>query len=751
MDKNKNNPHTAFTALPESVRPFVRMAAWAGVLALTVTDAMAQGSALGMTPSAPSTAVSAVDPSAELTAARAAWDGGSTDVRVPERLIELLKANRQPGPAIAVGEQAYQRLGDARWLVLAMDTALGASLLQELRRLISIAKRDEGKFAGLESYWLLNAYMASEDRDRPAARAAYDRALAINPSSVATRAQILWFEIDGNEIESLGRHLQQWQGDAESDPAFWTPYAVGLVKVNRPDESIPWYERQVGAMPDDILWQLSYAYVFSEAGRPAEAQVLRRGILQRLKDNPGVIDKLSTSDRRSLMLAHASMARDFEGPAVADRVLQDMLARGYRDADVYSQLLASSLAAQDTENAYQWLMRAEAEGLALPAYQVLGVAVGRNDRTLVAKLLQARGEELTVTDRVAALRLDRRPEEALTLVDSSLPQASEETSKQLRQQRYEIVTEQARRVEVRHERRNISDLDIDRTEISGSQPMPWGRTTVRLANNSLRSDAGSPNLTFSRDEADLSVMAELTASGDPLRVTLGTNQRSDVSFAYGSAEWTHNLGKGVRARVEAAVNALTEESAAMRAVGKKDKLSLGFSGNPSPMTNARLELASQRFETRKGDALGRGLHVEGELGALVLQASPSWHVRLSGSADRNRLAASLPSELVGTVLPAFSTVESLIPKRFSTLGVGSTLRIGQSDGPARTVNGFVDVWVGRQWPSSEVAYSLRMAAALPVRSAGEFRLEVSYSNVQNGITGAGKAYRGIALRYRHDF
>jgi tetratricopeptide (TPR) repeat protein len=746
-----NKYHTAFTKLPESAWPFVRIAAWAGVMAMTVTDATAQGVAQGTAPAAASTAVSAPDPSAELTAARAAWEAGTTDVRVPERLIELLKANHQPNQAIAVGEQAYQQLGDARWLLLAMDTALGASLPQELRRLIGVAKRNEDKFAGVESYWLLNAYVASEDHDRPAARAAYNRALAINPSSVATRTQILWFEINGNEKESLDRHLQQWQSDAESDPAFWTPYAVGLVKADRPDESIPWYERQVGAKPDDILWQLSYAYVLSEAGRPTQAQDLRRGILQRLKDNPGVIDKLSTADRRSLMLAHASMTRDFEGAAAGNRVLQDMVARGYRDADVYSQLVASSLAMEDIEGAYRWLLKAEADGHTLPAYQVLGVAFGRNDRAMIAKLLQERSQELTVTDRVAALRRSGRPVEALALVDSSLPQASEETGRQLRQQRYEIVSEQARRVEVRYETRNISDLDIARIEISGSQPAQWGRTTVRLARNSLRSDIDSPNLTLSRDENDLSVMAELTAAGDPFRVTLGSNQRSDVSFAYGSAEWIHNLTKGVRARVEAAVNALTEESAAMRAVGKKDKLSFGLSGNPSLMTNARVELASQRFQTRKGDALGRGIHLEGEIGAVVLQGSPTWQVRLSGSADRNQLADSLPPDMVGTVLPPFSTVESLIPKRFSTLGAGSTLRIGQADGPGRGANGFVDVWVGRQWPANELAYSLRVAAALPVRSAGEFKIEAYYSNVQTYVTGTGKSYRGIAVGYRHDF
>lgn len=749
--QDMNQDFEAPAKSPKSTWPLMRMAAWIGAVVMTITDAAAQGGTLAMVPAEASTDVSALNPSAELLAARAAWEGGTTDPRVPERLIDLFKANGQFGQAIAVGEDAYRRFGEARWLILAMDTAAGASLPQELQRLLAVAARDEEKFAGVESYWLLNAYVATENRDRPAARIAYNRALAINPSSVATRTQLLWFEINGNDTESLGQHLQQWQQDAQSAPAFWTPYAVGLVKVNRPDESIPWYERQVGAKPDDIPWQLSYAYVLSEAGRPAEAQGLRRGILRRLKDNPGVIARLSVADRKSIMLAHASMARDFEGVPAGNRVLQDMVALGYRDPDVYSQLVANSLAMQDVKGAHQWLLRAEADGHILPAYQVLGVALGRNDQRMIAKVLQERNAELTVTDRMTALRGSGRLVEALALADSSLPHASEETDRQLRQQRYEIASEQARRVEIRFEQRNISELGIARKEVWASQPAPWGRTTVRLARNSLRSENGSPNLTLVRDENDFSVKADLTLAGDPFKVTLGTNQRSDVSFAYGSAEWIHNLTKDVRARVEAAINALTEESAAIRALGKKDKLLFGLSGNPSPRTNARVEVAAQRFQTRSGDTLGKGIHVEGEIGAVALQGSPNLQVRLSGSADRNQLAASLPPGLAGTVLSPFATVESLIPKRFSTLGAGSTLRIGQSYGPDRGANGFFDVWVGRQWPSRERAYSLRMAAALPVRTAGEFKLEAYYSNVQTGVASSGKSYRGIAVGYRHEF
>ena len=724
-----------FTPLPAAVRHVTHLAASAVLLTFGLSPATAQ--------EAP-----------PLQAARADWAAGSTDVRVPERLIELLKADLQPGPAIAIGEQAYQRLGDTRWLILAMDTAQAAALPQELRRLLGLARRDEARFAGIEAYWLLTAYAAGGDGDRPAARAAFERALALNPASVATRTQMLWFDINGQDKVWLDQHLRQWQGDAASDPAFWTPYAVGLVLVDRADDSVAWYQRQVTARPDDLLWQLGYTSLLSGAGRADQAQGLRRSIYLRLKEQPDGVDHWPEAERRSLLLAQAAMARDFEGAAAGERVLQNLLARGYRDADIYSQLTASRLAQDDPAGAYKWLRRSQSAGYTLPAYLVLGVAMRRNDRAMIDQLLQTRSAELSVNDRVAALRRSGHPAQAQALVDSSLAQADEDTARALRQQREAIVLGQARRVEVRYEDRNISELNIARLELSGSQPASWGRTTLRLARNRLRPDTGSTSLTQTRDENDLAVMTELTglsAVGDPLRLTLGTNQRSDGSLTYGGAEWFYTLSKGLRARVDLAVNALTEESAAMRAVGKKDKLTLGLSGQPSAMTYARLDVARQHFETRQGGALGRGLHVEGEVGIVLRQGPPTWQVRLSGSADRNDLEAQLPPGLAGTVLSPFATVESLLSKRFRTLGAGATLRFGSADGPGRGLNGFVDAWRGRQWPASEQAYSLRVAAALPLRLNSEVKLDGYYTNVQSGVSGGAKSSRGIALGYRHEF
>jgi tetratricopeptide (TPR) repeat protein len=670
---------------------------------------------------------------------------------VAERLIERFRAGGQPLLAVDVAEQAYERLGAARWLLLAMDTAVQAKQPQALRRLLAVARRDQARFDDSVMYWLITAYAANEDLDRVAARQAYDRALAIEPASVSTRTQVLWFEIGGDDKVNLGRLLDAWQRDADTEPAFWMPYAVGLVKVGRSDESVAWYERQVQAAPGDIQWQLSYAYVLAQAGRPALAQGLRRGIYQRLRDNPGYLNTLTQSDKRVLMLAQASMAREVDGPDAALRVLRDMHAGGYRDAAVYSQLVAAALDLRDFDGAQHWLAMAQGEGHALPAYQVLGIAGGRNDRAALQSLLRERSQELSVTDHVVALRLAGRPSDALGLIDSHLVQAPAAVVLQLRQLRSAIEREQARFVDVRFENRNIGELDIRQRAITASQPTQWGRSTVRLASHALRSEPSSTNIAIAGDETDLSLVADLNAAGDPLRLILGTNLRSHASFAYGGAVWSHGLGGGARVRLEALVNALTEESAAMRALGRKHRLSVGLSVQPSPSTYARLEMAAQRFQTREGDALGRGFRLEGEWGAVLRQGSPIWQVRLSGSTDRNQLEGSLPSSLVGTSLSPFSTVESLLSRRFSTLGVGSTLRVGQADGADRAPHGFVDVWAGRQWPANELAYSLRVGAGVPVRATGSVKLEAHYINVQNGVTGSGKSSQGISLGYRHGF
>ena len=683
-----------------------------------------------------------------LQAYRTAWAAGPVHARAMERLIQHYNESGEPTQAIAIGQQGYQRLGEARWLLLAMDAASQASLWDELRALSRQAKADEGQFNRSEMYWLLQAHIANHDADKPGARAAYDQALALHPASVATRAQVLWFEIDKGDPQRLAAHLENWQGDARTQPAYWAAYAVALLQLGRVDESLAWFDKQVAEKPDDFLWQLSYVSLLSRAPPEQQARV-RQDLLRRLKGRLAAADALPKAQAKALLLAHAGLVRDFEGAAAGDQALRDVLARGYDDADVYEGLVASSLAQQQVQAAHQWLLRAEAEGKKLPAYQLLAVALAEKDAPAIERVLAERAQELSAADRVTGLRQVGRNQLALALTEKSLLKAQDESTELLRQHRDQLRRQLARWVEAGHESRNLSDLKIRRSEVAASLGHDRGRTTLRIAHNALR--AASPDLRLAgrQSENELSLLAEVTIRNEPMRFTLGTNQRADKSLTYGRFEWNHALSGRLSTRLEVLLNGLTEETSALRAIGSKDKVAVGLSGSLTEQTYARLELAAQHFNTRQGDSLGRGHRLEGEVGTAVSGRWPQWKARISGSTEKNQIAGSLPAYLLGPVLPAAQAVENVLSPRFSTLGIGSTLRFGAPAGDERRAHGSVDGWVGRQWPASERAYSLRAAWSLPVAGAGQVRAEAFYTNVQGGVSS--QANRGIGVWYRHQF
>lgn len=684
-----------------------------------------------------------------LQAYRTAWAAGPVHVRAMERLIQHYNESGEPMQAIAIGKQGYQRLGEARWLLLAMDSASQANLWDELRALSRQAKADEGKFNRSEMYWLLQAHVANHDADKPRARAAYDQALALNPASVATRAQVLWFEIDKGDAQRLASHLAAWQEDARTQPAYWSAYAVALLQLGRVDESLTWFDKQVAEKPDDYLWQLGYVSLLSRAARPEQQARVRQDLLGRLKGRLAVADALPKADAKVLLLAHAGLVRDFEGLAAGDQALGEVLARGYNDADVYESLVASSLAQKQVHAAHHWLLRAEADGQKLPAYQLLAVALTENDTLAIERVLAERAQELSAADRVTGLRQVGRSQLALSLTEQSLLQSQDDSTELLRQHRDQLRRQLARWVEAGHESRNLSDLKIRRSEVAASFGHDRGRTTLRIAHNALRAD--SPNLQLSglQSENDLSLLAELSFLNEPMRFTLGTNQRADKSLTYGRFEWSHALSGRLSTRLEVLLNGLTEETSALRAIGSKDKVSVGLGGNFTDQTYGRLELAAQHFNTRQGDSLGRGHRLEGEVGTAISSRWPWWQARISGSTEKNQIAGSLPAYLLGPVLPAAQTVEGVLSPRFSTLGIGTTLRFGPPEGGERRAHGLIDGWVGRQWPASERAYSLRAALSLPVGSAGQVRAEAFYTNVQGGVSS--QANRGMGVWYRHKF
>lgn len=691
-----------------------------------------------------------------LFAYRIVWAGGAANVQVAERLIQLYNANQDAVHAIAVGREAYARIGDPRWLLLAMDSASQGKRWDDLRELVSEAKREETKFQNQEMYWLLRAQIANHDGQISEARADYHRALALNPGSVSTRVTLLWFEIDSGDKKQLDLYLQKWRTEALKNPEYWGPYAAGLLSLHRVKEALPWFERKVRQKPDDYLWQLSYADALTQAGRADQAWRLRRHVYQKLRPLLAKENKLENkalkSGDQAMQFAYASLVSDFDSASAGDQALQNLLARGLNDADVYELLVASSLKQEKYDSARRWLLRAHTEHHKLPAWQSLSVALNQNDTVTIGQILEQEDSKISVQDRIAALRKLGRNEQALAVTDAALLEPEENERPVLQQNRDELAYQLSRRVDLKLNERRFGDLNIRSSRLAGSFSLGGDvRAGLQFQHNRLSSNGNDLSVAGFQSENDISATTDFAVRDDPMRFSLGVNQRSDKSLVYGRYEWLHRFTKTVNTRLEASVNAITDETIALRAIGAKDKLAAGVSINLTDSEYARMEIAGQHFHTRNGTTLGSGYRFEGELGSTIFKKIPIWQVRLSGSVERNRLADQLPAELLGTVLSPSATIDSVVSPSFSTVGVGTTIGFGHKDGLERKPYGSIDAWAGRQWPGNEFAYNLRVSMGRPILGPDQLSVEGFYgTNVQGGGT-SGTANSGFGLMYKYQF
>lgn len=677
---------------------------------------------------------------------QAAWKGNTDQVHVAERLIEADNAHGEYEDAIAVAREAYRRFDEPRWLLLAMDSASRAQRWNDLRALLASAKDKPGQFEQLEMYWLLAGRLAQHDGKTAAARTAYHRALALNPASVSDRVNLLWFEIDDGDPVQLSGLIQKWESEASTDPAYWAPYAAGLKRLHRSKESLPWFERQLRAKPDEPAWTLEYAEALSQAGRGDDAVALRRAAYEQLRPQFQKAQQLGTPLAPPLMLSYAGLVREFEGDAAAQGLLIDIIQQGNSSGPMRELLVDSLLAQKKYDSARSWLRRTRFDQGALPARQYLALAQVDNDRAQIAAILDSPSSHLSAVERVSGLQQLGRNTEALQLAEAAARDSETADNPWLAEMTTQLRWKQSKRGGIVAEKRQIGNLDLRMLELNAGMPVGDARATVKAARMTL----GGSSAAFLRDrsEEDLSAAAEWQLADGDAGITVGTNHRRQDSLFYGRAEWTGQLGPAARLRLGGSANMLSEESGLMRAIGKKSKLDSSVTIDLGDSRYAQLGIAGQRYATRDGERLGSGYRLEGGVGTSFRRKDLIWQVRLSASWEHNRLADSLPASLRGVVPPS-TLVSEIVPQKFAWAGVGSTLFFGDQDSVPGHWHGLVDGILGEQWPDRRLGYSVRAMLAVPLAARNELRFEAFHSNVRSNVTAASN--NGIRFSYQHQF
>lgn len=691
-----------------------------------------------------------------LAAYQLLWQSGAGNELAAERLIQLYRDKAQPQDAVKTAQEAYQCFHQPRWLLLAMDAASQFALWDEVRDMLQKAEADKASFETQEMYWLLRAQLHNHDHQPQQAMTDYQQALTVNSKSAVSKEGALWTLLDQQDNQRLASFLQLWQQDAVTTPSLWGVYGLGLSKLGQDEQALPWFKRKAENNRDDYLWLLSYADVLTKTGRVDEAFRIRQYVLFNLRaqyQDYSQNDNLEpTLSAKLLQPAYLALIRDMEGAEAEETIMRKFSKKGLDDPTIREMAIASYLSQENFEAARFWLLRAHAERQQMPVWQRLAVALSSNDQATAEAILIAEGDSLTPIDRVETLKKLNRPDEAVTVLDNYLQSADffGLTQPGLYQYRNDLALQQSPQLDLAVDFLSLGVLDINQSQARFSWPLSQKGVAFQFRHNHLNSSDNTLILP-ANDEIDLSVEGKYTLPKNyQIQLNVGGNLQDQQSLVYGSVSVTSKLTDFIDANVRVGFNEISTETGFFRALGAKDKVSLVLSSQLTPQSFLQVGIDGHRYLTRQGSVLGEGYRVNGILGYTLLKAAPTWQVRLQGSLESNHLKDKLPNELKPALPSDYATVETVVSRDYSTLGVGTSFRYDLSEQAIPRQPYFLaDGWIGWAWPSNVLAYNGRVGLGMSFFKADVLSVGAFYGNVQGGK--ANEAYTGIGIQYSMRF
>ncbi len=297
---------------------------------------------------------------------------------------------------------------------------------------------------------------------------------------------------------------------------------------------------------------------------------------------------------------------------------------------------------------------------------------------------------------------------------------------------------------------NIGALDIERRDIAVVMNFGAG-LEIHASQRTLGASPQQLLLAGRENELDVAVTGKLRSQQGQTSLQLGVNQRGDHDLPYATLIHSYTARNGLLAQASLAVNELSEESAALRAGGARDRLATTLFANLTQREYFSVTLSGQRYHERKGETLGNGYATNMELGTRLFLGTPEWRVRVQGSWIKNMLRADVPPAMAA-ILPLGTLMPAILPDHYATLGLGTSFQRNEPGLLSATMmapNYIADAWAGWLWPSQRFAYNLRLGVGTSLFGRDELSLSAFYANSQGGIPG--QAWQGLTLRYNRRF
>lgn len=530
-----------------------------------------------------------------------------------ERAIRLrLDANQTP-QALLLAAQLYKRFPEDKILYAWLDAVESQKSPLGLRELLAaLLPEHRLKLEASPAYLERRAALFTRLGDVANARRDYQQSLALRPEHAATRASYWWLLVDQQAKTALRAEITRLGRGKRSDAAYSEVLAAAWQLLGEPQLALASMQPMARKHANDFLWLMNYADVLDHSGRQSQALRVRRHawfVAQRAAARPAELEQ-----GRQALTAQLRLAAEFAGGEQKARLWRELgllLDRSKEPAQIRQaqELVAAWLLSEGRfDTAQRWLWQQHRARLVAPAYQELAVALSQNDLQTLARLLdQAEapaGVRMSPQDRVAALRQLQRRDEAATVAGEQAQRRPDGPDDEAQMALQDDLIANANRVNVVQRTRSAGVLTRQEVRATASIALaPQLKFILELGNGHDRSrDPTQIAATPAHDRELRAAIESRTPWGDlkaqwGVRDSLATVQ--SVFLKLSTPLSRHSV-----LMLEAARAERSDESSAMSVAGARDRVAASLNVRANDRFNGQASLASSRFSTQTGAALG---------------------------------------------------------------------------------------------------------------------------------------------------
>jgi tetratricopeptide (TPR) repeat protein len=140
---------------------------------------------------------------------------------IAERLYRALEAIGRRAEAVDVAEEAYERLGQSGFLVVAVDMAIRSGNQARARALFEKVKGKEAEFARESHFWFQRAQLHAHENRPSEAERDFQRVVRIDPRSGEAHNEWLTLAVRVQDRSMARRALDSWGPAVEKNEDAW--------------------------------------------------------------------------------------------------------------------------------------------------------------------------------------------------------------------------------------------------------------------------------------------------------------------------------------------------------------------------------------------------------------------------------------------------------------------------------------------------------------------------------------------------